>query len=178
MSHDTALGLNFALVSISSVVAILALLLIYTAKRLKQAEDALREMLTQQSRQSQQSMYGARNADRREGWQDGTETMAPAQPSTHSVILTGQTHALPVNDDQSPQITPDDGEFFPGVHANSSESPGTTTADGELVAVLTAAVAATLDTETPFRVVSFRKSAQTSPAWNLMGRHEYLAGKL
>jgi hypothetical protein len=49
----------------------------------------------------------------------------------------------------------------------------------ELIAVLAAAVAAAQDDSgTPFRVVSFKKSSQTAPVWNLMGRQEYISGKL
>jgi hypothetical protein len=54
------------------------------------------------------------------------------------------------------------------------------TAQGqELAAVIAAAVAAFLgDGAAPFRVVSFRRTGQTAPAWNLRGREEYLSGKL
>ena len=51
--------------------------------------------------------------------------------------------------------------------------------DSELIAVITAAIAAiSADGGLPFRVVSFRRTSQASPAWNLAGRQEYLLAKM
>jgi len=50
----------------------------------------------------------------------------------------------------------------------------------ELVAVLTAAVMASINTHPGYsiRLKSFRRIPQTTPVWNIAGRNEYLAGKL
>ena len=59
-----------------------------------------------------------------------------------------------------------------------SEGKGRRNDEGTLIAIITAAIAmATSDRGTPFKVVSFRKTGRTAPAWNIMGRQEYLAGK-
>ena len=48
---------------------------------------------------------------------------------------------------------------------------------GELIAVFAAAIAAmSADGGLPFRVVSFRRTSQTAPAWSLAGRQEYISG--
>ena len=50
----------------------------------------------------------------------------------------------------------------------------------ELIAVLTAAVMASLQTQPhcELRVTSFRRIGQTAPVWNTAGRSEYIASKL
>jgi len=52
--------------------------------------------------------------------------------------------------------------------------------DDALVAVLTAAVLASMETDPIFkiRVTSFRRTNETSPIWNTVGRKEYISGKL
>ncbi len=51
--------------------------------------------------------------------------------------------------------------------------------DDELVAVLTAAVAASLNTSTyNLKIKSFRRVAQTAPAWNAVSRKEQLESNL
>jgi hypothetical protein len=45
--------------------------------------------------------------------------------------------------------------------------------------VFAAAIAAlTGESVSQLRIVSFRKTGQTAPAWNLRGRNDYLSGKL
>ena len=62
---------------------------------------------------------------------------------------------------------------------NAGNISGNNIDDGELVAVLTAAIAAiSADDGLPFRIVSYRKTTKGAPAWNLMGRQEYLSEKL
>lgn len=49
---------------------------------------------------------------------------------------------------------------------------------GELIAVFTAAITQfTGNAAGSFRVVSYRRTGRSSPAWNLRGRDEYLTGK-
>mgnify|MGYP001493708673 CR=1 FL=1 len=53
--------------------------------------------------------------------------------------------------------------------------------ENELVAVLTAAIAAIYDATgsgANFRVRSYRRISTNSPVWNLAGRSEHIAGKL
>jgi len=51
--------------------------------------------------------------------------------------------------------------------------------EGELIAIFAAAIAQmTADATARFRVVSFRKTGQSAPAWNIQGRSDYIAGKL
>ena len=51
--------------------------------------------------------------------------------------------------------------------------------DGELVAIFAAAIAQTKGAGAPsFRVVSYRKTGQNAPVWNIRGRNDYLSGKL
>lgn len=52
--------------------------------------------------------------------------------------------------------------------------------DEELIAVLTAAVMASMgnDPECKLKVKSFRRIPQTAPIWNTVGRSEYISGKL
>ena len=62
---------------------------------------------------------------------------------------------------------------------NDSNNKNNTSAapDGELIAVFAAAIAqATGNSE--FRVVSYRRSGQAAPVWNIRGRNDYLSGKL
>jgi len=56
----------------------------------------------------------------------------------------------------------------------------TVEADGELIAVLTAAIMASLKSQSSceLRVKSFRRIGQNSPIWNSTGRSEYIASKL
>ena len=60
------------------------------------------------------------------------------------------------------------------------DAPDGDLSNSELVAVLTAAVQASLrrTSECKVRIKSFRRIPQTSPAWNLRGRNEYISGKL
>ncbi|NMA66783.1 MAG: oxaloacetate decarboxylase, gamma chain [Clostridiaceae bacterium] len=60
--------------------------------------------------------------------------------------------------------------------SNSSVSDGST---DELVAVITAAVMASVNTRPGYniRLKSFRRVPQTTPVWNVAGRNEYIAGK-
>ncbi|ABN52522.1 MAG TPA: hypothetical protein DEF39_13175 [Hungateiclostridium thermocellum] len=52
--------------------------------------------------------------------------------------------------------------------------------DDALVAVLTAAVLASMGNrpDIKIRVTSFRRTNETSPIWNTVGRKEYISGKL
>jgi len=52
--------------------------------------------------------------------------------------------------------------------------------EDELVAVLTAAIMASVSTDPGYsiRLKSFRRIPQTTPVWNIAGRNEYIAGKL
>ena len=51
--------------------------------------------------------------------------------------------------------------------------------DCELAAVFAAAIAAmTGEDASTLQVVSYRKTGQTAPVWNVKGRYDYLAGKL
>lgn len=61
-----------------------------------------------------------------------------------------------------------------------SSSPDGDVPAEELVAVITAAIMASVDTHPGYniRLKSFRRIPQTAPAWNLAGRNEYIAGKL
>jgi sodium pump decarboxylase gamma subunit len=54
------------------------------------------------------------------------------------------------------------------------------TDDDKLVAVLTAAIMASMGNkpDCKIRVKSFRRIPQTSPAWNLAGRYDYISEKL
>ncbi len=56
----------------------------------------------------------------------------------------------------------------------------TETDGGELIAILTAAVLASLgrEYENKIQIKSYRRIPSTSPAWNLMGRNEYILNKL
>ena len=50
---------------------------------------------------------------------------------------------------------------------------------GELIAIFAAAIAQTTGAgASSFRVVSYRKTGQNTPAWNVRGRNDYLSGKL
>ena len=76
---------------------------------------------------------------------------------------------------------------FPGARAGSPAggSPavgapaGGAPVGGALIAVFAAAIAQIEGASaSPFRIVSYVRSGQTSPVWNLRGRSEYLSGKL
>ena len=48
-----------------------------------------------------------------------------------------------------------------------------------LIAIFAAAIAQSTGAEaSSFRVVTYRKTGQNAPVWNISGRSEYLAGKL
>jgi hypothetical protein len=51
--------------------------------------------------------------------------------------------------------------------------------EGELIAIFAAAIAYAAGVAAArFRVVSYRKTGQTSPVWNIQGRSDYMADKL
>jgi hypothetical protein len=52
--------------------------------------------------------------------------------------------------------------------------------DGELVAVIMAAIMNMLSANTPgsLHIKSIRRIGRTSPVWNIAGRNEYIASKL
>ena len=60
------------------------------------------------------------------------------------------------------------------------DAPYNNLSNDELVAVLTAAIQASMRSrpECNIRVKSFRRIPQSSPVWNVTGRNEQLAGKL
>jgi len=59
-------------------------------------------------------------------------------------------------------------------------SSGSDLPTDELVAVITAAIMATVNASPGYniRLKSFRRIPQTTPVWNIAGRNEYIAGKL
>jgi|BioPla2DNA2_1021312.scaffolds.fasta_scaffold44455_1 sodium pump decarboxylase gamma subunit len=61
-----------------------------------------------------------------------------------------------------------------------AEKPESNLSDDSLVAVLTAAVLASMGSrpDTKIRVTSFKRIQQTSPVWNAIGRKEYISNKL
>jgi len=61
-----------------------------------------------------------------------------------------------------------------------ANAPAVTTAGGELIAIFAAAIAqmAGVTGAPPPRVISYRKTGQSAPVWNLRGRNEYLSEKL
>ena len=64
------------------------------------------------------------------------------------------------------------------VSAATLQKGAPTHAEPELVAVFAAAIASmSSDGAAPFRIVSYRKTAQTATVWNLAGRQEYISGK-
>lgn len=65
------------------------------------------------------------------------------------------------------------------VNAGNSANAGSMASGQELIAVFAAAIAEfECAGARPFRVVSFKRTGQTSPVWNLRGRSDYLYGKL
>ncbi|MCL2057950.1 MAG: OadG family protein [Oscillospiraceae bacterium] len=63
--------------------------------------------------------------------------------------------------------------------AEASGAVGAGVATGELIAVITAAIAQlTGAAASSFRVVSFKKTGQSVPVWNIQGRNDYLSGKI
>lgn len=62
----------------------------------------------------------------------------------------------------------------------TTQFPSDSTSDEELVAILTAAVLASMQNgaECNIKVKSFRRLPQQAPAWNTAGRMEHIAGKL
>ncbi len=66
-----------------------------------------------------------------------------------------------------------------GEYRRSSSSYSDAPAE-ELVAAITAAIMASVDTHPGYniRLKSFRRIPQTAPVWNVAGRNEYIAGKL
>jgi hypothetical protein len=90
---------------------------------------------------------------------------------------------------QAPRTAADAGSQSSGTAADAGSQsaagsetggPGAATGGfGELIAVFAAAIAQFEGADAkPFRVVSYRRTSQTSPVWNLRGRSEYLSGKL
>ena len=64
-------------------------------------------------------------------------------------------------------------------HATAASPATAGTNDCELAAVFAAAISAmTGEDASTLRVVSYRKTGQTAPVWNVKGRYDYLAGKL
>ena len=79
---------------------------------------------------------------------------------------------------QAPRTAADAG-FQNAVSVDAGDSGTAAGAIGELIAVFAAAIAQFEGADAkPFRVVSYRRTNQTSPVWNLRGRSEYLSGKL
>lgn len=66
-----------------------------------------------------------------------------------------------------------------GITGRTENSKDNLPEDDSLVAILTAAVLASMgNPDIKIRVTSFRRIPQTSPIWNTIGRKEYISNKL
>jgi Na+-transporting methylmalonyl-CoA/oxaloacetate decarboxylase gamma subunit len=66
------------------------------------------------------------------------------------------------------------------IEQNEPEQDNTSTTNEELIAVLTAAVAASMQavSTSKIKIKSFRRIQQTSPVWNKAGRIEHMSSRL
>ena len=102
-----------------------------------------------------------------------------AMVAAGAAYLTMKINRNSKNDDGKSQKERPSTADTAGTAATDAAGGGVPAHTGELVAVLAAAIAAATDSDVSgIKVVSYRKTGQTAPIWNVKGRYDYLAGKL